>query len=35
LIDASGAEDIVERRVLDALAKHAPQTFRTLAASHN
>ncbi|MGQ0643081.1 MAG: dTMP kinase [Gemmatimonadaceae bacterium] len=35
LIDASGTEDVVERRVLDALAKHVPQTFSTLAASHS
>ncbi|HJU75913.1 MAG TPA: dTMP kinase [Gemmatimonadaceae bacterium] len=34
LIDASGSEEDVERRVLDALAKHVPQTFRALAASH-
>jgi dTMP kinase len=35
MIDASGTQDVVERRVLDALAKHVPQTFRTLAASHS
>ena len=35
LIDAAGSEDEVERRVLDALAKHLPQTFRPLTASHS
>jgi dTMP kinase len=35
LIDASGSEDEVERRVLGALAKHLPQTFRPLTASHS
>jgi dTMP kinase len=35
LIDAGGAEDAVERRVLDALATYVPQTFRALAASHS
>ncbi len=35
LIDAAGSEDEIERRVLDALAKHLPQTFRPRTASHS
>jgi dTMP kinase len=35
LLDAAGPEDVVERRVLDALAKHLPQTFGALLASHS
>jgi dTMP kinase len=35
MIDASGPEDVVERRVLDALVTHLPQTFRPLVASHS
>ncbi|MEW5916223.1 MAG: dTMP kinase [Gemmatimonadota bacterium] len=35
LLDAAGPEDVVERRVLDVLIKHVPQTFGALAASHS
>lgn len=35
LIDAAGSEVEVERRVLDALGKHVPQTFRALVASYS
>ena len=35
LIDATGTEDAVQRRVLNALGKNLPQTFRELAASHS
>ena len=35
LIDATGTEDAVQRRVLTALGKSLPQTFRALAASHS
>lgn len=35
LIDATGTEDAVQRRVLAALGKNLPQTFRALAASHS
>jgi dTMP kinase len=35
LIDATGTEDAVQRRVLSALGKNLPQTFRELAASHS
>ncbi len=35
LIDAAGSEDAVERRVLNALITHVPETFRALAASHS
>jgi dTMP kinase len=35
LIDATGTEDAVQRRVLIALGKNLPQTFRELAASHS
>lgn len=34
LIDAAGPEDAVERRALDALGRHVPETFRALATSH-
>jgi dTMP kinase len=35
LIDATGTEDAVQRRVLSVLGTHLPQTFRELAASHS
>jgi dTMP kinase len=35
LLDAAGPEDIVERRVLELLVQHVPQTFGALAASHS
>jgi dTMP kinase len=35
LIDASGTEDEVERRVLAALCKYMPETFRPLVASNS
>jgi dTMP kinase len=35
MLDAGGPEDVVERRVLDILGKHVPQTFGALAASHS